>query len=891
MSEIYESDQHYETIAVEDLDIVRLGRQGENDTQQVSIDCSAWLTELPGAELIVAARRYGEKAIYLPTVTTADGIVTWRSLAQDTAVAGWGQAEIRAQVEGKIKKSKVFRTYVEKALDGPGTPAETLPDWVTEIRSSVAGIQSAVTDAQEDADAAALSAAAAEASAAAAEAAVDDMDMASLKTYERRAGSIQGTGLWGNLNGSTEPNYRHILVPVQAGDTVEMTRSGYDLFFALLTDDTAPTAADMGNAAPISQAAGFTGRMLLTASAPSRAFTVPAEPQAEGAEAPSPDHWLLLMIYWNRNWAWPSSLKVNGRELARSAGDRMQAAEEAITAIEPYVHPDCVYVDGSAAATGDGSAESPFLTIQEALDSGALEIRVKALNGNREPIVYGAFAVDGRKTPLAIRLWEMPANGPSIAYLDDNPKILVSGTTPDFGASIRNCGTVEISDMKVTGFPRYCFDLQNIQNLRLTRCQAGGNTFSEGGVTFSVFYFNNVNGVVRDCEAWDSRLDGFNIHGYGDTQFINCVAHDCDDDGISHHDRTTGAVIGGEYYRNSKAGVASPTYGAKVDVIGVYSHDNAQYGLLAASDSRHKASAARVSGCVFKDNGTTDIMVDYATVTAWNMVYDTKLVGANGSYTERANLALSGIESPADLQRLARRGIAGDALEIGQVIYVPWTDSSGADSPVTYQVPMTVVHIGAATDSGGTVHQGAIWLQWANAVPGAKFWEGGEQLNRYKDSGLRTWLNGAFFQGFPAEWRAVFGAVRVKTAIGNASAESAADLSYDTTAESAFLPSLVQMGGAPISGFSALDEGGAFSYWLNSIGGTPTNNASEGRAITALGDESGDARMVYLRTPNLKNATNSGYYVNNADGSEGALTAGSVAVSSGRYVCPVVVIY
>lgn len=166
MSEIYESDQHYETILVEDLDIVRLGRQGENDTQEVSIDCSAWLTELPGAELIVAARRYGEKAIYLPIVTADAGVVTWRSLAQDTAKAGWGQAEIRAQVDGKIKKSKVFRTYVEKALDGPGAPVETLPDWVAQIRGSVSTAQQAATTAEGQAQAAQAQATAAAGSAA-----------------------------------------------------------------------------------------------------------------------------------------------------------------------------------------------------------------------------------------------------------------------------------------------------------------------------------------------------------------------------------------------------------------------------------------------------------------------------------------------------------------------------------------------------------------------------------------------------------------------------------------------------------------------------------------------------------------------------------------------------
>ena len=138
-----------EILDVNALDIVWLGRQGENDTRQVEIDCSEWLTQLPGCELMIAAKRNGEDALYLPTVSAADGVITWPVLSQDTLKAGYGQAEVRAMLSGKIKKSKIFRTQVDRALDGPEGQAGTLPDWVDEVRGAVAEAEQAAQNAEQ----------------------------------------------------------------------------------------------------------------------------------------------------------------------------------------------------------------------------------------------------------------------------------------------------------------------------------------------------------------------------------------------------------------------------------------------------------------------------------------------------------------------------------------------------------------------------------------------------------------------------------------------------------------------------------------------------------------------------------------------------------------------
>ena len=152
---VLETDEEYEVLDVNALDVVKLGRQGENDTQAVQIDCSDWLEQLPACDLMIVAKRNGEKAVYVPSVTVSSGVIIWPVLSVDTEKAGYGQAEVRASLNGKIKKSKIFRTLVEKALDGPeATPAE-LPDWVQDVKDAAEDAEEAAQAAQTAAETAA----------------------------------------------------------------------------------------------------------------------------------------------------------------------------------------------------------------------------------------------------------------------------------------------------------------------------------------------------------------------------------------------------------------------------------------------------------------------------------------------------------------------------------------------------------------------------------------------------------------------------------------------------------------------------------------------------------------------------------------------------------------
>ena len=128
---LQEPDEEYSAIPVDELERVKLGRQGENDTQTVVIDCNDWLVALQGCTFMIVAMRPGERELYVPDVTVQNGVVTWPITAQDTACAGAGRAEIRALKGDAVKKSQLFKTWIEPALDGNinGVPT-TPPNWV-----------------------------------------------------------------------------------------------------------------------------------------------------------------------------------------------------------------------------------------------------------------------------------------------------------------------------------------------------------------------------------------------------------------------------------------------------------------------------------------------------------------------------------------------------------------------------------------------------------------------------------------------------------------------------------------------------------------------------------------------------------------------------------------
>ena len=120
-------------LPVDKLDEVQLGRQGEALVTLVQIDASAWLEQLPGCTLLVAALRPTESVVYLPNVTVQGGLISWRVTEDDTAKAGWGRAEVRWMAKSRSPPCSALASSLRwKATERPQSrrrPAGCRPSW------------------------------------------------------------------------------------------------------------------------------------------------------------------------------------------------------------------------------------------------------------------------------------------------------------------------------------------------------------------------------------------------------------------------------------------------------------------------------------------------------------------------------------------------------------------------------------------------------------------------------------------------------------------------------------------------------------------------------------------------------------------------------------------
>ena len=187
-------------VKADDFTSLELGRQGENLARQVVFDLSDWTAEYGDgtAELIV--QRPGEDAPYPAAIVQDGAAVIWTLTSADTALESSfgvnGHCELRWYVGDVLVKSKIWRTWVDKAMD---TPSETAPPepqqgWLDQIIAVGAAAKASADAAKADADrAAALAAQAAEK---AAQTAQDASDATKAKeaaqTAKRLAEEAQG---------------------------------------------------------------------------------------------------------------------------------------------------------------------------------------------------------------------------------------------------------------------------------------------------------------------------------------------------------------------------------------------------------------------------------------------------------------------------------------------------------------------------------------------------------------------------------------------------------------------------------------------------------------------------------------------------------------------------
>ena len=166
----------------------------------------------------------------------------------------------------------------------------------------------------------------------------------------------------------------------------------------------------------------------------------------------------------------------------------------------------------------------------------------------------------------------------------------------NIGLEIRKIKHLVLENIAVKYARQNCAQILNSNDVTLRDCEFG-NSAMQNGISL-----DNTNATLYRCRAYQNRNDGFNMHDYGDTHFIDCEGYNNYDDGISHHDGCTGSVIGGKYFNNTKGGIASATYGAIVNIYNAVCHDN-MYGIYMSDNiAERETRECIVSGCALYNN-------------------------------------------------------------------------------------------------------------------------------------------------------------------------------------------------------------------------------------------------------------------------------------------------
>lgn len=183
------------------------------------------------------------------------------------------------------------------------------------------------------------------------------------------------------------------------------------------------------------------------------------------------------------------------------------------------------------------------------------------------------------------------------------------------------------------------------------------------GNTMQGFSLRGSEVTLYHCEAYSNGVDGFNgidtTAGVSKGTFIDCSAHDNDDDGLSYHQTGKMYIYGGEYADNAYGGIV-PHESSDCEIHGANIHGNTTGIEASAGETTPSTNATLVvTDCLIRGNtkgirakyydvlavgnifsgNTTDADID---ATATYSVYDCNLVvsvsGSTPSITGKAGI-------------------------------------------------------------------------------------------------------------------------------------------------------------------------------------------------------------------------------------------------------------
>lgn len=131
--------------------LLALGREGENEAVRIVL-----LNSWPDAgAVLVLHQRATDKLPHPVTTTEENGNIYWVVGAADTEAPGFGRAEVRwLDDAGRIVKSRVYQTYVDKSIASPSAAPDSWETYVNQVAKDAAAAKEAAKAAAEAKEAA-----------------------------------------------------------------------------------------------------------------------------------------------------------------------------------------------------------------------------------------------------------------------------------------------------------------------------------------------------------------------------------------------------------------------------------------------------------------------------------------------------------------------------------------------------------------------------------------------------------------------------------------------------------------------------------------------------------------------------------------------------------------
>ena len=251
---------------------------------------------------------------------------------------------------------------------------------------------------------------------------------------------------------------------------------------------------------------------------------------------------------------------------------------------------------------------------------------------------------------------------------------------------------------------------------------------------------------AKNAEAWAVGQRGGVDVPSTDPTYHNNAKYYAEQAGSSATAAGTSETNAGTSEGNAEAWAKGTKDGAAVGSSDPTYHNNAKYyaeqaGASATSAAEAAASASAAYGtdllapdysnltfpvlkgkiCIY-DGDVYEAKQDINESEAWTAAHWKQItIGGQIEHLDRAVITLEMLEkarsfTPAQIQEIARDGTAEDYFAPGDIIMIPWTDNTPA-TPVTYQYPFVVTHIGDVIDDQDAVHHNAIYLMAMYATP------------------------------------------------------------------------------------------------------------------------------------------------------------------------------